>query len=182
MNFLSSLFSNKDRNLQPAATPIIAEQPEIRETDFVDHSEPNSYVITYGTQMPIDAIYHYIDQDFEPQGYDDAMCSNDASYKEKKMNYIRNGLIRLFDQVALRYRSDLRDLEVEIKMLAEQGLMNMADRVEARKNTFIEHLNTIAEMQQALNADDPKMLSMISSYERGFLKGLTAKATTLLQS
>lgn len=181
MSFLSSLFSDKNRNLQPADAPVTAVLPEIRETDFVDHSEPASYVITYGTQMPIDAIYHYIDQDYEPQGYDDAMSSNDASYKEKKMNYIRDGLLRLFDQITLRYRNDLRDLEVEIKMLAEQGLTNMAARVEARKDTFIEHLNTIAEMQQALDADDPKMLSMISSYERGFLKGLTAKATTLLQ-
>ena len=39
---------------------------------------------------------------------------------------------------------------------------------------YEEHLAEIEEMQKLLNADDPKMTTMIESYRRGFLKGITA--------
>ena len=34
--------------------------------------------------MPIDAIYAYIERDYEEQGYSDSMCNADNSYKEAK--------------------------------------------------------------------------------------------------
>ena len=49
-----------------------------------------------------------------------------------------------------------------------------AAQLDSLKETYEEHLAEIEEMQELLNADDPKMTTMIESYRRGFLKGITA--------
>ena len=64
--------------------------------------------------MPIDAIYAYIQDDYEQEGYSDAMCNADMAYKESKKEIIKNGLKMLFEQVRLRYESDIRDINVQI--------------------------------------------------------------------
>lgn len=92
--------------------------PEIKREDFVDDSEPilesNAMTIKYGTGMPIDAIYAYIQDDYEQEGYSDAMCNADMAYKESKKEIIKNGLKMLFEQVRLRYESDIRDINVHL--------------------------------------------------------------------
>lgn len=158
--------------------------PEIREEDFVDNSDPNEEVVSipYGTRMPIDAIYAFISKDYEQEGYNDAMCNADSSYKDSKKIIIKNELKRLFEQVGLRYKSDLREIEVQINIVEQQGLINTASALKARKDTFLEHMETMSKMEQSLDNGEQQMLSMIDSYERGFLKGLAAKSDTLLRN
>ena len=66
MGLLSFLFgSKKDVPVQEEVSSKIL--PEIKEEDFVDNSDPNEdlYTVHYGTKMPIDAIYAYINRDYE---------------------------------------------------------------------------------------------------------------------
>lgn len=161
--------------------------PEVKKNDAVDHSEPvlkesNVFKIQYGTQMPIDIIYAFIERDYENEGYEDAMCNPDDSYKESKKVMIKHSLKRLFEQVGLRYKSDLRDIEVQIGIMNQQGMSNTASTLQARKDTLLEHLNIMEEMEVALDHEEQKMMSMIKSYERGFLKGLAAKSDLLLRN
>lgn len=92
--------------------------PEIKREDFVDDSEPilesNAMTIKYGTGMPIDAIYAYIQDDYEQEGYSDAMCNADMAYKESKKEIIKNGLKMLFEQVRLRYESDIPSIDYTV--------------------------------------------------------------------
>ena len=65
MGLLSFLFgSKKDVPVQEEVSSKIL--PEIKEEDFVDNSDPNEdlYTVHYGTKMPIDAIYAYINRDY----------------------------------------------------------------------------------------------------------------------
>jgi len=158
--------------------------PEIKREDFVDDSQPEeqAYTVSYGTRMPIDAIYAFIDRDYEQLGYDDAMCNADSSYKDSKKSIIKNELKRLFEQVGLRYKSDLRDIDVLIGIDEQQGLINTAAALKARRETFVEHMEVMRKMEESLDKEEPQMLGMISSYERGFLKGLTAKSDILLRN
>lgn len=118
--------------------------PEIRREDFVDDSEPNlesnTITIKYGTGMPIDVIYSYIQTDYEQDGYNDAMCNSDIQYKESKKKIINNGLKMLFEQVRLRYESDIRDINVQIDIVETQGLTSSSMSLKARKETYNEHL------------------------------------------
>lgn len=187
MGFLSSLFGRKNVNVEPANQSNLESKtlPEIKQEVFADHSEPENKELSsaqYGTKMPIDAVYAFISRDYEEQGYNDAMCNADSSYKDSKKVIIRNELKRLFEQVSLRYKSDLRDIEVQIDIVEQQGLINTASSLKARKETFIEHMNVLNEMEVSLEQGQQQMLSMINSYERGFLKGLAAKSDSLLRN
>ena len=99
-----------------------------------------------------------------------------------KKNIIKNELRRLFEQVTLRYRNDLRDIEVQIEIVEQQGLINTASSLKARKDTYIEHMSVMKDMVESLEKEEPQMMSMVKSYERGFLKGLAAKSDLLLRN
>ena len=45
-----------------------------------------------------------------------------------------------------------------------------------------EHLSEINEMQTLLDNNDPKMLTMIESYRRGFQKGIAAAAINFVNN
>ena len=117
MGFFSRLFGNEQQQ-----TVIEEEEkkplPEIKREDFVDDSDPKEdkgiVYIKYGTGMPIDAVYAYVEKDYEQEGYDDAICNPDSSYKESRKVIIRSGLNRRFEQVRLRYKNDLREIDVQI--------------------------------------------------------------------
>lgn len=165
-------------------------KPEVDESVFVDYSDPNSsqdenkktvYTISYGTGFPIDMIYSYIVRDFEQKGFDDAMVNPENSYKESGKKLIINELKQLFEQVRLKYRGDLRVIRVHIKNLEEQGLSMQVDQLKAREETYEEHMKKIEDMENKLKQEDESVMSMVFTYERGFLKGLAAKSDIILK-
>lgn len=164
-------------------TPVEELKPEINEEDFIDNSDPNggeTYTITYGTGFPIDAIYVFLKKDNEQRGFDDAMVNPENTYKEAGATLIENELKQLFEQVRLRYRNDLRILQVQIENMEKQGLPHQAANLYARKETFEEHMTKIGEMENKVKTKESSVMSPIYSYERGFLKGLAAKSEIIL--
>ena len=83
-------------------------------------SSNNVITITWGTGMPIDVIFAFIHRDFEEQGYQDALVNSDLRYREMKEGIIRNDLRMLFRRISLRYQSDIRMLDVQIKNAEEE--------------------------------------------------------------
>lgn len=166
--------------------PIVNELPEIKEEDFIDNTEPEEhkpetvYQVTYGTGFPIDAIYAFIKRDFEQKGFEDAMVNPENSYKESGMVLVKNELKQLFEQVRLKYRGDLRQLQVQIDNMQKQGLPYQAANLLARKETYEEHMKKIDDMEQKLENKEASMMTPIYTYERGFLKGLSAKSDIIL--
>ena len=169
-------------------TPVEVEKvkPEIREEDFIDNTDPenqkldNVYQVSYGTGFAIDAIYGFIKRDFEQKGFEDAMVNPENSYKESGMLLVKNELKQLFEQVRLKYRGDLRLLQVQIDNLEKQGLPYQAANLYARKETYLEHMKKIDDMEQKLEIEEASMMTPIYTYERGFLKGLSAKSDIIL--
>lgn len=161
-------------------------KPEIREEDFVDNSDPetdnNVYQIAYGTGFAIDAIYAFIKHDYEQKGFDDAMVNPENSYKESGKTLIKNELKQLFEQVRLKYRADLRLLQVQIDNMEKQGLPVQAANLYARKETYEEHMKKIEDMEKRVEEQEDSMMSPIYTYERGFLKGLAAKSDSILNA
>lgn len=185
MSIISRLFGRKAVVSTSETSSIDNKQlPEIKREDFVDDSDPNKDIAgrSFGTEMPIDAIYAYLEKDYEQQGYEDSMCNADNSYKDSKKEIIKNGLKRLFSQVRLRYKDDLRMIEVQINIVEQQGMINTSSSLKARKETFLEHMKAIDEMEASLIKNESQMLGMIESYNRGFLKGLAAISQSYLKN
>ena len=93
---------------------------------------------------------------------------------------IENELRQLFEQVRLRYRNDLRLLQVQIDNMEKQGLPHQAATLYARKETYEEHMAKIDDMEQKVKNKETSIMSPIYTYERGFLKGLSAKSEIIL--
>ena len=139
-----------------------------------DEEKQNLITITWGTGMPIDVIFNYIHKNFEEDGFQDALVNSDITYREAKEKIIRYDLEMLFKRIILCYKKNIREIDVQINNARQAYALSAASSLEARRTTYEEHLTEIAEMQELFEANDPKMMTMIESYRRGFLKGITA--------
>ncbi len=149
------------------------ELPMLTETDG-KVANSDLVLIKYVTGMPIDMIYHMLEEDNESKGYEDALANPDISYKEMNLSIIRNRLELKFQQVLLSYENDLQNIEFHINSRAEAGLVDVVRVMKIKKNTMQEHVNRIKQMEQDFQNKVAYTCSMLLSYEKGFQKGLAA--------
>lgn len=147
-----------------------------------EDGKKNLITITWGTGMPIDVIFNFIHKNFEEEGFQDALVNSDIAYRDIKEKIIRNDLEMLFKRIILRYNRDVRELEFKIDNARKAYALSAAAQLDSLKQTYEEHLSEIEEMQDLLMADDPKMTTMIESYRRGFLKGITAATLSYVEN
>ncbi len=170
--------------------PMVVYNPQIENEETVSQTEKDESVdkgnqfitITWGTGMPIDIIFNFIHKNFEEEGFQDALVNNDITYRDAKEKIIRNDLEMLFKRIILRYKNDIREVDVSIDNARKAYALAAASKLQARRETYEEHLLEINEMQEQLNNEDPKMMTMIESYRRGFLKGMTAVAIDFINN
>lgn len=139
-----------------------------------DEGKQKIITIKWGTGMPIDVIFNFIHKNFEEEGFQDALVNSDISYRDAKEKIIRNDLEMLFKRIILCYKKNIREVDVKIVNARQALALGSVSNLEALRETYEEHLQEISEMQEQLDANDPKMTTMIESYRRGFLKGITA--------
>ncbi|MBR2476304.1 MAG: hypothetical protein IKB57_07235 [Bacteroidaceae bacterium] len=159
----------------------ISEGKSVGVSNDTQESKNDLITIVWGTGMPIDVIFNFIEKDFEEIGYKDALVNSDIKYKETKETIIRNELKMLFKRVLLKYQSDIRDIDVRIKMAEESYAFSSVSMLLARKKTFEEHISEIVNMEQMLEENGPKITTMIESYRRGFLKGINIQTVEFIQ-
>ena len=147
-----------------------------------ENGKKNLITITWGTGMPIDVIFNFIHKNFEEEGFQDALVNSDIAYRDIREKIIRNDLEMLFKRIILRYKRDVRELEFKIDNARKAYALSAAAQLDSLKQTYEEHLSEIEEMQDLLMADDPKMTTMIESYRRGFLKGITAATLSYVEN
>lgn len=184
---LFSLFSSKKvANSDVIPVEVNDEQDVNKEnpTEEPKNEEEKKRIITitWGTGMPIDVIFHYIHKNFEEEGYQDAIINSDIAYRDTKEKIIRNDLEMLFKRIILRYKSDIRTIEFKIDNARKAYALAAAAQLDTLRKACEEHLAEIEEMQELLNDDDPKMTTMIESYRRGFLKGITAATLNFIEN
>lgn len=152
-------------------------------TDFQEESkQENVIAITYGTGMPIDVIYAFIGHDYEQDGYQDALINSSVEYCTAKENIILNELNQLFRRILLRYRGEIREIDVQIENAKSLFALTSASQLEARKETCEEHISEINDMVGKVDSKSPEMMTMIESYRRGFTKGCAAQTANFLNT
>ena len=183
-----NLFGSKPKKeeafTEPIEVPNEADNKSNKPSEKDETSEGKRKIITitWGTGMPIDIIFNFIHKNFEEDGFQDALVNQDITYRDAKEKIIRNDLEMLFKRIILRYKSDIRDIDVSIDNAQKAYALTACGKLQARRETYEEHLAEIYEMQQKLQADDPKMMTMIESYRRGFLKGIASKAISFINN
>ena len=184
---LFGLFGTKpkeENKVIPMDVVMTQESSEESETPKVDEKSDDEkkkvITITWGTGMPIDVIFNFIHKNFEEDGFQDALVNQDITYRDAKEKIIRNDLEMLFKRIILRYKCDIRVVDVKIENARKALALSSASDLEALRETYDEHLAEIKEMQGLLEANDPKMTTMIESYRRGFLKGIAATSVDFI--
>ena len=186
---LLSLFGAKPKE-EVEMVPVMTENTTEQDAEDVKNSEEDKeeeekkhlITITWGTGMPIDVIFHFIHKNYEEDGFQDALINSDITYRDAKEKIIRNDLEMLFKRIVLKYKSDIRMVNVRIDNAQKALALAAASDMAALRETYEEHLTEIQEMQQQLEANDPKMTTMIESYRRGFLKGIAANAVNFINN
>ena len=156
------------------------EQSPMEETK--DEDKKNLITITWGTGMPIDVIFNFIHKNFEEEGFQDALVNSDITYRDTKEKIIRYDLEMLFTRITLRYKTDIRMVESKMNNAREAFALSAVAKLDSLKRTYEEHLTEIENMKELLDADDPKMTTMIESYRRGFMKGVTAATLNFIEN
>lgn len=147
-----------------------------------EESKKHLITITWGTGMPIDVIFHYIQKNYEEEGFQDALIDQDVSYRDTRVLIIRNDLEMLFKRIKLRYSDDIRTIKMKIENYRKAFAFTAISQLEASLATYEEHLEEIENMEQLLADNDPKMTSMIESYKRGFMKGINAATVDFINA
>lgn len=183
---LFNLFSKKQEENEQLI-PEVAEDVQLQKDDTDSHNENEEekkrmITITWGTGMPIDIIFNFIHKDFEEDGFQDALVSQDITYRDAKIAIIRNDLEMLFKRITLRYKCSIREVNARIENSRKAFALGATADLEARLATYEEHLAEIAEMENQLANDNPKMTTMIESYKRGFLKGVSAATINFINN
>ena len=182
-----SLFGTKPKDNFEMSPVLTEDHREVDNEDITtsvgDNKEEKRIItITWGTGMPIDVIFNYIHKNFEEDGFQDALVNQDVTYRDAKEKIIRNDLEMLFKRIILRYKNDIRKVDVKIDNARKALASSAASSLEALRETYDEHLAEIREMQELLEANDPKMTTMIESYRRGFLKGIAATTVNFISN
>lgn len=180
-------FFNKKQEENEALIPEVTENVQVQDDDSNSQNENEDeknrvITITWGTGMPIDVIFNFIHKNYEEEGFQDALVNQDITYRDAKVTIIRNDLEMLFKRISLRYKSNIRELTVRIENSRKAFALGAASNLEARLATYEEHLAEITEMEKQLANDDPKMTTMIESYKRGFLKGVSAASINFINN
>lgn len=182
MSFWKKLFRG-DEPQQPISSSIqepVIQKPEIRESDFIDTNDPNSVesnettttTVDFGTGMPIDVIYMYIEQDWENQGFNDASSNPDLKYMNAKIDMIKNNLVHRFELVKMKYDMQKAELNTQMSTANALGLLTSIELINCRLNIIDDHVKKIDKMKQQLDEEDSTMMVMMESYKRGFSNGV----------
>ena len=181
-NVLEIASPNAATNEEPVL-PASEATIENEKKEKKENGDGSKYItITWGTGQPIDVIFSFIHKNREEEGYQDALINSDLSYMKAKEEIIRNELKMLFKRISIRYKDNILVLDVQ-KAKAEAAFISSSVAIlQARREIYVEHLAEIEEMEKMLDADDPKMTTMIETYRRGFNKGIAAQTAAFINS
>jgi hypothetical protein len=159
--------------------------PEIQKEVFIDETDLSRrrdlITIEYGTNMPLDLIYSYLQEDHEAKGYEDALCNPDLSYKENYISLIKSNLKVKFRQIRTKYNDELRNVNSHIDSLSKAGLIDVIERFKTKKEILETHLQELNQMEKDLNEEKDYITGIFRSYERGFRRGLASMALNTLR-
>ena len=173
-----------------AEAPVMEKEdlrPAIERSEFVDDEASDEWLnktkeseFVLKTGYPIDKIYAFVAQNFEREGYEDACINQGKEFCDARVNQLRTQLKNLFHMARTDYNGRIRKLNVDIHNAEDSFAISASMTLQAMKETCEEHLADLDQMEKGLDSNEPRMICMIETYRRGFIKGITARALDLV--
>lgn len=150
---------------------------EIPRDIFIEDREPSEQQPIYKNSAEakgIDAIYAFLQADYESKGYSDALTNPDDSYKTDNIKLIKLDLQILIQQVNTYYEDLIREIDFHINSRGRAGLIDLVEELKTRREMVLEHMGKVEEVKKEMESDSGMTQRIILSYQRGFMKGLSA--------
>lgn len=131
-----------------------------------------------GEAKGIEAIYVFLQADYESKGYNDALISADESYKSDNIKLIKMDLQITVQRANTYYEDLLRELDFHITSRGRAGLIDLVEELKTRKEMVHEHIEKINQVKKEMETDSGMTQRILLSYQRGFMRGLSAITQT----
>jgi hypothetical protein len=171
---LFNFFSKKEQPVQPENSNG---NPEIPQEFLTTEGKQQETTGDQGNGMDtqgIEAIYSFLQGDYESKGYDDALTNPDDSYKSDNIKLIKLDLQILIQKVNTYYEDLAIELDLHIATRSRAGLVDLVQELESRKQMVVEHQAKVGQMQAEIENENGMSRRIILSYQRGFMRGLSA--------
>lgn len=122
----------------------------------------------------IEAIYAFLQADYESRGYNDALISPDESYRSDNIKLLKRDLEILIQQVTTYYEDMQKDLDFHILSRSRAGLIDLVEELKTRKEKVDEHMAKVQSINSELTKEENLSERIVLSYQRGFMRGLSA--------
>ena len=155
-------------------------QPNIAKDEISEdqNPKPSPYFQSNGEAKGIEAIYAFLQADYESKGYNDALISADESYKSDNIKLIKMDLQITVQRANTYYEDLLRELDFHITSRGRAGLIDLVEELKTRKEMVHEHIEKINEVKKEMETDSGMTQRILLSYQRGFMRGLSAITQT----
>lgn len=140
----------------------------------VNGNRPGDGLISVNGAMGLDAIYAYLQYDYESRGYNDALTNPDESYKADNIKLFNHDLLILIDRSATYYEGLLKDVEFHIGSRTRAGLIDLVEELKIRKEIVLDHLIKLKAIKEETIKGEGSAPRIALSYQRGFMRGLSA--------
>jgi hypothetical protein len=122
----------------------------------------------------LDAIYSFLQDDFESRGYNDALTNPEEGYKNDNIRLLSHDLLILIDRSTNYYESFLKELDFHIGSRSRAGLIDLVEELKIRKDIIKDHLEKIGQIKADAASGSGSAQRIALSYQRGFMRGLSA--------
>jgi len=152
-------------------------QHEIPEDLFIEKREPqehNPTISSNGEAKGINAIYAFLQSEYEHKGYSDALVNPDQSNKADGIKLIKLNLKIIMDKEINNFEKSIKDLNYHIKSRGDAGLVDLVEELKTEKEKALNDIDKIKEIEAQMNTNSGLFEKVILSYEQGFKRGLAA--------
>lgn len=122
----------------------------------------------------IDSVYAFLQGDYETRGYRDALASPDDSYKQDNIRLLRQDLTIQIQRAGTYYEGIMKELDFHILSRTRAGLVDLVEELKMRKEMVTGYMEKIKLIQADAETGSGLTERIILSYQRGFMRGLSA--------
>lgn len=126
----------------------------------------------------IDAIYAFLQTDYESRGYNDALTNPDDSYKNDNVKLLEYDLQLLIQRSFIFYDDKLKEIDFHIGSRTRAGLIDLVEELKVKREIVVEHIGKVKQLQSDIDSNSGMGERIRLSYQRGFMRGLSAISQT----
>ncbi|HEY3391060.1 MAG TPA: hypothetical protein VGK38_15890 [Prolixibacteraceae bacterium] len=142
--------------------------------DENDSKQKQGLLAINGLDNGIDLVYQFLQADTESKGYSDALVNADESFKLDNIRLIKLDLEILIDKTYTYYDNLISEINLHISTRSRAGLVDLVKELESRKILIMDYKQKLLVLKESINDENGMCQRCILSYQRGFMRGLSA--------